>query len=310
MDFTLDTDTQDLAAAVRDWGRRSDPTTFWDVEHELGLLGVLGNHEADNRHVNAVVVLEGLARAGVTGPLAETLVARSADVGPDKGPIAIPSGTQRDGRRFVPHGAMASGVLLSVQGRQTMAEPPADGAATIISDGHAWMRLGTDVASFDDLAPALARRAAASLVAGWCQGIVERAAAHARERRQFNKPIGSFQATRFRVVEAFWRTEGLRQLVLEAAWRADQDDPRHDALSALAWVYAYQVGRIVSRHVHQVFGASGFNSEVGLTAVTGAISTQRLSLDRHAAAQTAWEARVRVPHGVQPASTVLGGFAQ
>ena len=101
------------------------------------------------------------------------------------------------------------------------------------------------------------------------------AIAHAHERVQFGRPLASFQALQFRLVECHWRLLGLRLLVREAGWRADRNDGRAYVVSALAWLYARDVGRLVTKHTPQIFGAIGFTREMGLTTVTGSAATLR-----------------------------------
>jgi alkylation response protein AidB-like acyl-CoA dehydrogenase len=133
-----------------------------------------------------------------------------------------------------------------------------------------------------------------------------RAVDHAKTREQFRRPIASFQAVQFRLAESFWRLSGLRLLVREAAWRADRGQPETEPISALAWLHARQVGRIVGRHVHQVFGAVGFTDELGLTRQTGAVTVLRLTVPVEDA--VAAVRRNRLPVGEVPPSTVLGGL--
>ena len=162
-------------------------------------------------------------------------------------------------------------------------------------------------APFVELDPGYVWRTTAAATVGAMAAATDMACEHARTREQFGRPIGSFQALQFRLAECQWRLLGLRLLVREAAWRADRDDPRALVVSALAWLYAREVGRLVTRHVHQVFGAIGFTRELGLTTLTGATATSRSLHPARAAAATvrAW----RGWDGDDPPSTVLGGFS-
>ena len=60
-------------------------------------------------------------------------------------------------------------------------------------------------------------------------GVVERAleltAEYAREREQFDRPIGSFQAVSSRLADGYIDIKGLRLTVTQAAWRLSEDSP-------------------------------------------------------------------------------------
>lgn len=60
-------------------------------------------------------------------------------------------------------------------------------------------------------------------------GVLERAleltAEYAREREQFDRPIGSFQAVSSRLADGYIDIKGLRLTVTQAAWRLSEDSP-------------------------------------------------------------------------------------
>jgi alkylation response protein AidB-like acyl-CoA dehydrogenase len=76
-----------------------------------------------------------------------------------------------------------------------------------------------------------------ALYLGLQQRLLERCVAHARERRQFGRPIGEFQAVADRIVGMRLRLETGRQLLLRACAAldaGDEDAPVRAALSKLA----------------------------------------------------------------------------
>src|SRR5205085_10688834 len=69
------------------------------------------------------------------------------------------------------------------------------------------------------------RISVAAMGLGLAQGAYDLAFAHARERRQFGKPISAFQAVQFQLADMAVEIEAGRQLVYKAAWLKDQDRP-------------------------------------------------------------------------------------
>ena len=71
-------------------------------------------------------------------------------------------------------------------------------------------------------------------------GVLERAleltAEYAREREQFDRPIGSFQAVSSRLADGYIDIKGLRLTVTQAAWRLSEDLPADvDVNTAAFW---------------------------------------------------------------------------
>ncbi|MEH3138283.1 MAG: acyl-CoA/acyl-ACP dehydrogenase [Mycolicibacterium neoaurum] len=93
-------------------------------------------------------------------------------------------------------------------------------------------------------------------------GVLERAleltAAYAREREQFDRPIGSFQAVSARLADGYIDVKALRSTLTQAAWRLSEDHPATiDVASAAFW--AADAGhRVVHTAVH-VHGGVGID---------------------------------------------------
>ncbi len=113
-------------------------------------------------------------------------------------------------------------------------------------------------------APARARRLA---IIGWCAlqaGITERAleltADYARTREQFGKQIGSFQAVRQRLADAYIDVEAVRLTVLEAAWRESEGlDAAAEIATAKFW--AAEAGHRVAHTTVHVHGGVGIDTD-------------------------------------------------
>ena len=98
---------------------------------------------------------------------------------------------------------------------------------------------------------------AADLV-GTMAGAVRLATGYAKDRRQYGRPIGAFQAVQHLLADAFVATEGARSAARHAAWAVDALPPG-DALgaAAVAKAYAARAGRAACEAAIQVHGGIG-----------------------------------------------------
>ncbi len=105
-------------------------------------------------------------------------------------------------------------------------------------------------------AEALGRLALAHYIAGALRTMFELARDHAAERVQFGRPVGTFQALRHKLADAFVAVEAL-DAAAAAAW--DADDPFLAA--ATAKVVASKSVGIVAANSQQVLAGVGFTAE-------------------------------------------------
>jgi alkylation response protein AidB-like acyl-CoA dehydrogenase len=91
-------------------------------------------------------------------------------------------------------------------------------------------------------------------------GVVERAvritAQYAGERKQFDRPIGSFQAVQMRAADAWIDVESIRLTTWQAAWRLDAGLPASDAIRVAKFLAAEAGHRITyaAQHLHGGIG--------------------------------------------------------
>ncbi|OBK74447.1 acyl-CoA dehydrogenase family protein [Mycobacterium sp. 1274761.0] len=95
-------------------------------------------------------------------------------------------------------------------------------------------------------------------------GVLERAleltAEYAREREQFDRPIGSFQAVSSRLADGYIDIKGLRLTVTQAAWRLSEDLPAEiDVHTAAFW--AADAGHRVAHTTVHVHGGVGIDTD-------------------------------------------------
>jgi len=91
-------------------------------------------------------------------------------------------------------------------------------------DLDAWLALGLALTCAD--------------LVGVMSGAFELARSYASTRRQYDAPIGSFQALQHLLVDSYVALEGARSIALHAAWAVDALAPP-DALAAAAAAKAY-----------------------------------------------------------------------
>ena len=84
---------------------------------------------------------------------------------------------------------------------------------------------------------------------------------YAKERKQFGRAIGSYQAVSHACAQMFLETEGARNLALWAAWALDHDPEQASLATYCAKAYASDAATNVCRSALQVHGGIGFTWE-------------------------------------------------
>ena len=89
---------------------------------------------------------------------------------------------------------------------------------------------------------------------------LEMTAEYAREREQFDRPIGSFQAVAQRLADGYIDVKGLRLTLTQAAWRLSEDLPADvDVRTAAFW--AAEAGHRVAHTTVHVHGGVGIDTD-------------------------------------------------
>jgi alkylation response protein AidB-like acyl-CoA dehydrogenase len=96
---------------------------------------------------------------------------------------------------------------------------------------------------------------------GAAGSILELAREYAGQRRQFGRPIGSFQAVRHILADMFVRLESSWSSVLYAAASLDEGTPDAFRTAAIAKAYAARATQEVAHGALQVFGGVAFTAE-------------------------------------------------
>ncbi len=96
---------------------------------------------------------------------------------------------------------------------------------------------------------------------GVAQRTMEMAVSYAKDRQQFGRPIGAYQAVSHRCAQMLLETENSRSAVYGAAWAADADPDSLPLAASMAKAYASDAGWRVPDASIQVHGGIGFTWE-------------------------------------------------
>jgi alkylation response protein AidB-like acyl-CoA dehydrogenase len=104
----------------------------------------------------------------------------------------------------------------------------------------------------------------AAMGVGLAQGAYDLAFAYAKEREQFGRPIGKFQAVQFALTDMAVEIEAGRNLVYKAAWTKDQGRP-FGKEAAIAKLYTGELSHRVVNAALQVHGGYGYMEEYAIS---------------------------------------------
>ena len=286
MEFRFDDDQLAMRDAVRAFcadhldltrladreGKAADPAT-WSALADLGVLGMLaGGDDAGVGLVEASIVFEALGANLVSGPvlwstLTAPLIDGIADGAVRAAGVTVPEGA--DGTTVVEHAEESELVVVLRADRVVCCRAedlpaPIDGSpldpltpVTVFSA----VPDGEDVggpAEADALRRAGTLLSAAMLV-GAAQGALDVARDYALERRQFDRPIGSFQAVKHLLADMYVRVELARAATYAAAAvAAGRGTGDVDHSTSTAKLLAGEAGLKNSRSAIQILGGMGF----------------------------------------------------
>jgi hypothetical protein len=268
MDFTLTADQMSLAAALDGLAAsyHAKPIEFRglalvseELERQLALAEFFDIAATPGLGpVAAAITVERLARLPYAAEVALSMLVRPHLSG---GQLPRPLAFVERGRpgRFVASAKtllIADGDKLGVaqvspsdvesiesiyaypMGRLTRALEAAPLAANETADTRRWLRV-----------------ALAAEAAGLMQAAIDSTVEHLTVRKQFGRPLGSFQALRHRMAECAVLAGGVRLLALKAASTANDGD------AALAAFHAQESGSRIAYDLHQMLGAMGMTLE-------------------------------------------------
>ncbi|MBI2217135.1 MAG: acyl-CoA dehydrogenase family protein [Candidatus Rokubacteria bacterium] len=107
---------------------------------------------------------------------------------------------------------------------------------------------------------AIGRISVAALSLGLAQACLEVSIEYARQRRQFDRPISTFQAIQFKLADMATAVENARLIVFKAAWLHDRGRPFAKE-AAMAKLYASDTAMHAALEAVQIHGGYGYTDE-------------------------------------------------
>jgi alkylation response protein AidB-like acyl-CoA dehydrogenase len=126
-------------------------------------------------------------------------------------------------------------------------------SARLGSEGEAWPQLARVL----DLATV----ALCAEQVGGAQRCLDLSVAYAKQRQQFGRPIGSFQAIKHKCANMLLLVESARSAAYYAGWAAAEGEPDLPALAALAKAYGSEAYFRCAAEAIQIHGGVGFTWE-------------------------------------------------
>jgi alkylation response protein AidB-like acyl-CoA dehydrogenase len=255
------------------WTRLAEAGVFALTAPETD--GGLGAGQAE-----AVIIHEEIGRAAVPGPVVATAMAARALAGARDGSVVVTAAFASDTVRLVEHLAGSDLVavasperlvtvpaarLLGPGGAQRLAEPLDPLTPVHHWNGAHWPEGTVTITGREaESAWTTATLLTAATSVGLAAAALETATTYAQERRQFDRPIGSFQAVKHLLADALADTEIARAAVHVAAVSFDEAVAAGELrrLVAVARILASRAAQRAARAAIQVHGGMGYTWEL------------------------------------------------
>ena len=230
----------------------------WARLEEMGVIDMLASGMSE---IDMVPIFEEAGRAALPEPLIEASMVAGEAL---NGVVTAAVGT-----RYAAHADVADVIvyehhkaLYSVQ-RESVTLTPVETIDKprplfLITGGH---ESGTKLETDRDLANNRATLSAAAQLIGLGSKCVEMAADYAKERQQFGKPIGSFQAVKHKLADALLHLEFARPVVYRAAWSMAHNDAMKQRDVSMAKAMSGDAANGAARAALQTLGAIGYTQE-------------------------------------------------
>ena len=233
--------TVELAILMEELGYSLAPLPFLSNAAAGLMLQHAGTDEQKKRWLPGIASGEARGTVGVAGANGEAKLVPDAD-GAEVIVLLTPESTQ-----VVEASAADVEPTDTIDATRRFATVRADGGDPLQGDGG-------------DGALRIAAATAAELV-GVAQRAMEMAVEYARDRKQFGRPIGAYQAVSHRCAQMLLEVEGSRSASLYAAWCADAEPETLPLAASMAKAYASDAGWRVTASALQVLGGIGFTWE-------------------------------------------------
>jgi alkylation response protein AidB-like acyl-CoA dehydrogenase len=172
-----------------------------------------------------------------------------------------------DEAKLVPDGDSAEVIVLCADGGVSVVERSAadvEPVATMDSTRrYARVRAGGGEPLPGEVGPGIGAvlLAVSAELTGVAQRAMEMAVEYARDRKQFGRPIGAYQAVSHRCAQMLLETEGARSATYYGGWTADAQPEELELAASMAKAYSSDAGWRVCSSSLQVHGGIGFTWE-------------------------------------------------
>ena len=231
----------ELAILMEELGYALAPLPFLSNAAAGLMLQQAGTDEQKERW------LPGIASGEARGTVGLVRAGGEAQLVPDADGAELIVLLDADGARVVEASAADVEPADAIDATRRFATVRADGGDSLRGDGG-------------DGPHRIAAAIAAELT-GVAQRAMEMAVEYARDRKQFGRPIGAYQAVSHRCAQMLLEVEGSRSGSLYAAWCADAEPETLPFAASLAKAYASDAGWRVTASALQVLGGIGFTWE-------------------------------------------------
>jgi len=267
----------DVPAAVRAWsdGDTGPGRKVWTALAELGVTALTVAEEFDGidaHPVDLVVAAERLGYWGVPGPVAESIAVAPVLLAGDERSAALASGDLVATVAMPPHVPRAvdadfAGVVLlagdgevsdGVVGEQRESVDPARRLFDVTAAGDAKNADTARAFEFGALVTA-------ALLVGAGQAMLDASVEYAKQRTQFGRVIGSYQAIKHKLADVYIAVELARPLLYGAALSLADGSPDTGRDVSAAKAAASEAALLSARSSLQAHGAIGFTEEHDLS---------------------------------------------
>ncbi len=272
LDFDLDDEQRAMADAVAVYCRDQAspdairaavddfPKTLWEGLAELGVLGI-ATQEGGGGALEVVASMEELGRANFPGPLVASFVAGRLLAEAERESVARGEAIVSLGAPPLLPWAPFATIFIELAGKRAFRARPAGRVERVDTlGGEPWGRVGLirgEEFESADTALALGDVAAAAYLAAAGQRLIDAASTHARDRKQFGRALGDFQAVAHPLAQSAMGLAAAAALTRVAAFAIDNqlEDAAHRAACA-----RYSAGRAALEAAYttpQTFGGLG-----------------------------------------------------
>jgi alkylation response protein AidB-like acyl-CoA dehydrogenase len=267
----------DVPAAVRAWsdGNTDPGRKIWSTLADLGVPALLVPEEYDGigaHPVDLVVACERLGYFGVPGPITESVAVAPILLAADERSGQLASGeliATVAAPPLQPRAVNAdfAGLILVAADGQTTAGAAAESHASIDPSRQLFdvTATGDSWAADVDRAVEFGVLATAAQLIGAGQALLDDSVEYAKQRTQFGRVIGSYQAIKHKLADVHIAVELARPLVYGAALSLGTGSPDTARDISAAKAAAAEAGLLAARSALQTHGAIGFTQEHDLS---------------------------------------------